>query len=114
MESNLTIADPNNYGNPQIKLFRDNFNNPKVWISFEKEISMNQKGIYFTSSLIDSIPFQSGSSDTIAFAGNNRNLGFGNDKLGHYVIFESDRNGINTNIYCSQTIIVRRSILKSS
>jgi len=99
LESNLTNSDPNNCSNPQIKIFRDNINVPRVWITYEREISTDQKGIYFTSALLDSVPPQSGSSDTIAFTGINRSLGFGNDMLGHYSIFESERNGSNTNIY---------------
>ena len=113
-QGNITLTISNNCSNPNVKSFRYLIGPSRVVVSFEKEITTGHNSIYLAQGLEDSIPILY-SADSVAFAGNNRSIGFGNDGLHDYAFFESDRNSKNINIYGTEVMIhYQRSIVEDS
>jgi hypothetical protein len=97
-DTNLTFLDPQNCSNPNV-ISCNSYSFKNVFITYEKEISSNRKGVYYRIGNISGNVIAWSNTDTIAFTGSNRNSEF---IFGFYdgvdCYFESNRTG-DWNVY---------------
>lgn len=96
-----TITSGNFHHSPYITNFRDQFNNIKTIVSYEKEISTFHRAIYFRAGTNDTISSIENPGDTVAYEGENFNQGFQMLSYARYNLFTSNRAG-NFNIYATR------------
>ena len=114
LNGNITLPVSNDCSNPNVKSIKYTNGSGRVTVSFEKEIATGHNSIYLAQGSEDSIPILH-SADSVAYEGNNHNIGFGNDKLHLHSLFESDRNGMNIIIYGTDVVIHHQeSIIEDS
>lgn len=110
LNGNITLPVSNDCSNPNVKSIKYLNGSGRVTVSFEKKIAAGHNSIYLAQGSEDSIPVLH-SADSVAYEGNNHNIGFGNDKLHLESLFESDRNGTNINIFGTNVVIHHQEII---
>ncbi len=87
-QKNLTLSDTLKCSNPYI-----NGSGGPVIVTYERLLPDDRSAVYYRIGSRDSMPQVMNPSDTVAFAGNNRNEGFANLNWGRYAQFASNRSG---------------------